>query len=488
MGTSLFTLWTLCAGLAAAQDAAAAPVSAEALAAPFDLVSAIAEGTALTADAAAKRAQEVSPSLERAEALTRAAEASVERARVQLWPRLDLSARVARIDGFPDGKIGGMSATELQAAQDVVDRITDPASQQLWRRTIDQQAKGQVLKIPRNQVGFSARLSWPVSDTFFAIYPSIDAARASVRGNQAEREARDARVRLSAREAFYQLARARGGLAVAQRALLQTQVQQQRIDAGVRAGIRPPSELASAASRVANAEQALAAAETAVDVADAALRSMLQSGEGPVYAVSEPLLVAGEGPAPLTELLDKARGQRPELRALRAVVDARRHLTRTEKAAGYPHLGVYVGGDYAMPNRYVVPPSAEFKPSWEVGATLTYAPNDTVAAQRKVSESNAQIGALEAELNELMRGLDLEVRRSRAVLAHAQRNIDAAQAAVVAAQAAYDRRMAELSAGEVVLADLAAAEQELNGARLKLLDAGIDQQLGRARLAYAVGE
>lgn len=485
---SLFTFLALCASSSAAQEQAVASAPKDALATPFDLVSAIGEGTALTADQAAARAQEVSPSLERAEALTRAAEASVERARVQLWPRLDLSARVARIDGFPDGKIGGMSGPELAAAQAAAAQITDPASRMLWERSIDQQAKGQTLKIPRNQVGFSARLSWPVSDTFLAIYPSIDAARASVRGSQAEREARDARVRLSAREAFYQLARARGSLAVAQRALLQTQVQQERVDAGVRAGLRPPSESAAAASRVANAEQALAAAETAVDVADAALRSMLQAGEGPVYAISEPLLVPGDGPAPLAELLDKARGQRPELRALRSAVEARRHLTRTEKAAGYPHLGVYVGGDYAMPNRYVVPPSAEFKPSWEVGATLTYAPNDTLAAQRKVSESNAQIGALEAELNELLRGLDLEVRRSRAVLSHAQRNIDAAQAAVVAAQAAYDRRMAELSAGEVVMADLVAAEQELNGARLKLLDAGIDQQLSRVRLAYAVGE
>jgi outer membrane protein len=345
-----------------------------------------------------------------------------------------------------------------------------------------------VFKIPRNQVGLSGRLSWPVLDTFLAVFPGIDAARANVRVTQAERAARLARVQLSAREAFFQLAHARGSLAVAQRALTQTKAQQERVDAGVRAGLRPPAESASAASRVAAAEQALAAAETAVDIADAALRSLLQQGEGPVYAIAEPLLAHTADPAPLPELLHKARAQRPEVAALRAVVEARQHQIKADKAAGYPHLGVYVGGDYAMPNKYQLPPRQEFQPSWEVGANLTYAPNDTVSARRKVSESQAQISALEAELGEMLRSLELEVRRSRVTLTHSQRNIDAANAAVAAAQAAYDRRMAELGAGEVVMADVIAADQELNAARLRVLDAGIEQQLARVRLAYALGE
>ncbi|HEX6244245.1 MAG TPA: TolC family protein [Polyangiales bacterium] len=459
-----------------------------ALVEPFDLVAAMAEGTPLTADQAAARAQEVSPSIERAEALTRAAEAGVERARALLWPRLDTTVRAAHIDGFKDAIIGGMDPGAVQAGLDLAGQITDPASQALWTTFLQGQAQGTPFKIPRNQVGLAARLSWPVIDTFLAVYPTIDAARANVRVSQADRAARQARVRLSAREAFFQLARARGSLAVAQRALLQTQAQQERIDAGVRAGIRPPSESASAASRVAAAQQTLTAAETAVDVADAALRSMLQQGDGPVYAISEPLLTESADPEPLPQLLERARAHRPEVVALEAVVDVRQHQIKADKAAGYPRLGVYLGGDYAMPNKYQLPPRQEFQPSWEVGATLTYAPNDTVSARRKASETEAQIEGVEAELKELLRSLELEVRRSRVTLAHAQRNIEAAQAAVVAAQAAYDRRMAELGAGEVVMADVIAADQELNGARLRVLDAGIDQQLARVRLAYALGE
>ena len=480
-GSIVLSAWMLFASQALAQ-------ATEAEADAFDLVATLGEGAPMTAERAAQRAQQVAPSIERAEALTRVSQAGVARARALLWPRLELSARVAHVDGFPDGVIGGMDPDALAAAEDLAEMITDPASRQLWTSYLAQQGRGGVFKIPRNQVGFSARLNWPVSDMFLAVFPSIDATEANLRASQADREARNARVRLSARENFFQLAHARGNLAVAQRAVLQTQAQQQAIDAGVRAGIRPPSEGASAASRVALAERALSSAETAVDVADASLRSLLQDDEGPVYAISEPLLTPSAEPEPLKQLLDKARAQRPEVRGLRAAVEARQLQSRGDQAAAYPHFGVYAGADYAMPNRYQLPPRSEFQPSWEIGAMLTYVPNDTLNADRKVTENSAQIAVLEAELRELLRALDLEVRRSRVTLAHSQRSIDAAKTAVVAAEAAYARRMAELRAGQVVLADVVAAEQELNAARLSMLDAGIDQQLARVRMAYALGE
>ena len=50
------------------------------------------------------------------------------------------------------------------------------------------------------------------------------------------------------------------------------------------------------------------------------------------------------------------------------------------------------------------------------------------------------------------------------------------------------RRMAELHAGDVTIADLFASENELNMARLQVLDAAVDRHLAQARLAYALGE
>jgi outer membrane protein TolC len=217
---------------------------------------------------------------------------------------------------------------------------------------------------------------------------------------------------------------------------------------------------------------------------------MLSDRDGPVYGIAEPILDQVSEPAlPAGEvLIARARAQRPEVRALRDTLSARSKALSAQNASGYPHLSLYAGADYAMPNRYVIPPTSEFKPSWEIGAMLAYAPNDTLLAERRKSESTAQIRALEAELGELLRALDLEVLSARASLSHSARSIEAARLSVAAAEAAYGQRRAELSAGEVTLADLFSAEGELNAARLRLLDAAIDQLLHRARLAYALGE
>lgn len=456
----------------------------------FDLARAIADGPALTAAQAAERAAKSSPSVERAEALREAAEATVARTRVDLFPRLELSARYAHVDGFPDAHLGGLSPAALDAARGLLPEVDDPAARTLLGALIGGQAPGTTIKMPRNQYAFAARVTWQVSDMFFAVMPALEAAGESARASEAQAAARTLRVRLSARESFYQLARARGNLAVAERAVAQAREQQARVDAAVRAGIRAPADAASAAARVSAAEQSVAVAATAVDVTDAALRTMLQDSDGPIYGIAEPILGEAAEPQLLATavLLDRARAQRPEVRALRDTLSARGKALSAQNAGGYPHLAVFAGGEYSLPNRYVIPPSPNFHPSWEVGAMLSYAPNDTVLAARKKGESNAQIRALEAELAELLRALEVEVRTARASVSRSERSIEAARVAAAAAEAAYTQRRAELNAGEVTLADLFGAENELNTARLRLLDAAIEQQLQKARLAYAVGD
>jgi outer membrane protein TolC len=467
--------------------AEAAPAEADT---SFDVGRAIAEGPALTASEAAERAAQHAPSLARVEALREAAEATVARVRMELLPRLEASARYAHVDGFPDGRVGGISADSLAAARALVAEVDDPEAQALLSASIEQQGRGSTIAMPRDQVALGARLTWQVSDMFFAGLPTLEAAGESARASEAQAQARALRVRLNARESFYQLARARGNLAVAERAVAQARAQQARVDAGVSAGIRAPADAASAAARVAAAEQTVSVAATAVDVADASLRTMLQDADGPVYGIAEPILVDAVDLelAASDVLIDRARAQRPEVRVLRETLLARQKTLTAQNASGYPHLAVFAGADYSMPNRYVVPPMSKFSPSWEVGAMLSYAPNDTLLAVRRKGESTAQIRALEADLLELLRALDLEVRTARASLSRSSRSIEAAQIAAKAAEAAYLQRTAELGAGEVTLADLYSAENELNLARLRLLDAAIEQQLQKARLAYAVGD
>ncbi|MFT3925088.1 MAG: TolC family protein [Myxococcales bacterium] len=476
--------WLLGGGVCSAQDAKSESVPS------FDLMGAIAQGEPLRAEEAVTRVTENSPALERAEALVRASEAAVERARTQLLPRLELTARYTHIDGFPNSRIGALDPAAADAARTLAQQINDPAARALWLSSIDRQAQGQAIVIPRNQTAFAARVLYPVSDLFFAVVPSIQAARASARATEAQARAKLNRVRLSAREAYYQLARARGNLAVAQRAVEQARVQHARIEAGVKAGLRPAADAASSGARLALAEQTVVSMESAVDVADAALRTLLLDPDGAPYGIGDPILddLDASEVASAALLLGKARAQRAEISALTELIESQRHNAKANRANGYPHVSVFAGGDYANPNRYQIPPKSEYQPSWEVGALVSYAPNDSWSAAKRVRENEAQIDALEAELAELEQALTLEVRNARAVLVRANRSAQAARTAEAAAQTAYERRMAELHVGDVTTADLFAAENELNAARLQVLDSAVERHLARARLAYALGE
>jgi outer membrane protein len=455
----------------------------------FDLASALQEGPPMTADRAAELARRASPSVDRARALERMADAAVARSRAALLPRLDLTARYAHVDGFPDGQIG-MTATpeQIAAARMLAEQVSDPASRALWLNSIDQQSGGISFAFPRDQYSFGARLTWPASDMFFALLPALEAAEASARARALMSEASLADVDRSARDAFYQLARARGAHAVARQSLIHAQTQLERIDANVRAGYLTAADSLAAQARLAAAEQAIAQTEMGVEITDAALRALIDQPDGPVYGIAEPILDAdGEDLAPFASLAERAVDRRPELRAMRESIASLRAAGRASDASGYPHLALYAAGEVSAPNRYVIPPSGDPQPAWEIGVTFSYAPNDTLAAVHRGEELAAQAESVEAELAQLTRAVRLEVRRAHASVRASARSLEAARAALTAAEAAHESRDAQLTAGQATSADVIAAQNDLDRARLAVIDAAIQLRASRAQLDYAVG-
>ncbi|HJL15937.1 MAG TPA: TolC family protein, partial [Sandaracinaceae bacterium LLY-WYZ-13_1] len=457
----------------------------------FELGDAIAEGPSLTAAEAARRAVDASPSLDEARALSRAAEASVARARAAMLPRLELSAQYTHLDGFPDGRIElGTDPEALAAARMLADRVSDPAARALWQGQIESQADGGVsIEVPRDRFTFGARLTWPVSDLFFAVMPAVDAAEAGARAREHQIEAAEAQVRRSALEAYYQLARARGGLAVAEEARRQSEAQRAQIEAAVRAGLLTEANRLGAEARVASAGEAVASARAGVAIADAALRELLGDADGAPYGIADPVLDRGNGSAPsVRDANARALDQRAELRALRQSLEAQRAAGRVSDASGYPHLALFAGADVSNPSPYVIPPTAEFQPAWQVGAVLSWSPNDTLNAVHRGDELGAEAAAIESRIAQLERGVRLEVRRAHAQLAAARERLDAARAAREAAQAAYEGRLAQLRAGRATVGDLFAAEGQLHRARLAELDAAVQIRLARTHLDYATGD
>jgi outer membrane protein TolC len=480
---SLIALSTFLSALAVAQEVPDPP------AAPFDLVAAMAEGPSLTAAAAAERAVERSPSLEEARALAAAAERSVEEARLQLWPRLELTAQYLRVDGFPDGEIAvGGDPAAVEAARTLAGTVQDPAARALWLGQLDSQSSSVVIEIPRNRLGLAARLTWPVSDLFFAVRPAIEAAEAGRRAREEGLRVTEAVLRRRAADAYHSLARARAALAVAQEAERQAVAQAAQIDAGVSAGFLTEADRLAGEARVAQARQGIAMARAGVATADAALRALLGDEDGPVYGIADPVLESA--PAEIDDaaaLTDAAHASRAELASLRASLDAQRAAGRASDAAAYPHLAVVAGADLANPSPYQIPPQQQFQPSWQAGVVLTWVPNDAAGAIVRGQRLASERAATEARIAEVERGIRAEVLQARAQLVAAQESQEAARVAREAAEAAYESRLAALRAGEATTSDVFGAEGRLNQARLAELDAAIQLRMARTHLAYATG-
>jgi outer membrane protein TolC len=450
----------------------------------FDMTATIADGPALTSEEAVERAMATSPDLTRARALAEAAEAGVSQARARMLPRLDVSANYVHVDGFEDGAISLQADPDAIAAQRMLaSMVSDPAAQALWNAQISAtEATSSVsIEVPRDRINLGARLSWPVSDFFFAVMPSVDSAEHAAETRRHEEEASAAGVRRSVLEAYLNLVRARGAHGVALESRRQTETRVEEVVAAVHAGLLTTADELEARARLAATGEAVAAAAAGVEIADAALRTMIGADDGEVFGVQ--LDERDDVQIDYQAALDN----RPELRALRAALDAQRAAARASDASGYPHLAVYAGADYGNPNRYQVPPTQQWTPSWEVGASLTWSPNDTLVAVHRGDQLSAEQQATEAQIQNVERMIRLELRRADAEQRAAIRGIEAAEASLAAAEAAYESRLAQLRVGNTTTSAVFDAKRQLDRARLSLLDAHVRRELANVRMAYAGG-
>lgn len=424
----------------------------------FNLEAQLREGSrALTAEEAVRLTLDHSPRIDAATVGVGAAEASLSAATVALVPRLDLTGRYAHVDGFPDGQ------------------IVSPAG-------------ALTIRIPRDQFAFGARLVVPLSDIFLAALPAMEAAEDRVDAEERRVDATTADVHLAAIEAYFRYVEARGVLAVATASRDQAVVARDQVVRYAEAGLIDPADRAAAEARVAQAEEGIARAEAAVGVTSAGLSILMGTPAGEQYRVDGALGATPPTlPGALEGLESEALAHRPEVLALREALDAQQHVREATLAGGYPHVGLYGYAEASSPNPRVFPPREEFLPLWELGAQLTWSPNDLATAVFRGDELAAQIERATYELALAEDGIRLEVRQAFEELRASRRTMEAAAASATAAEEAYRARVAQLNAGEGTVTDLLAADARATQARLGDLRARTAAQLAAARLRRATG-
>jgi outer membrane protein len=418
----------------------------------------------LTMEEAVARAIAASPRLARLSALETAAEAEARGARADRWPQVDLGAGYTRRSEVPELAI--FTPTDDPATP--VERVVVfPNIQDNWRVRAGVAVPiwtwgrigGQIEAAERGRAAAGADLEAGRADLVLetkTAYWSLVTARESVRVLQEEMRAYDAHLADARnREKFGMAARTE---------VLAVQVERDRV------------------------ELERLRAEAGSDVAEADLRRLLDLPPEARVEPAEPLAKAPAPPPDVEALVAAAQAARAERKGLVARVAAADAITGAERAARLPQLAVTGGYTYANPNRDIVPPTREWKDTWDIGVGLAWSVFDGGKRAANEARARAEADAVRAQLRDLDRGIRLEVTRralelrtAAAQLAVAERSVDSAAESRRVAGNRY--REGVIPSSELLDAEVAheravlARTQAL--ATLRLAAAGLDRAVGR---------
>lgn len=446
----------------------------------------------LTAEEAARRAVGTAPSMQRAELAVKAAEAGARQAWQGFFPQLEVSARYTRLSRITQPEFGsiGFSDEQLALARGAVDAVSDPNARFLWNSLLDAFSDTDAFAFPvlLNQYGLRGSLTLPVSDIFFTVLPSYRAANTAVEAQQAQRTVEERAVSLRTREAYYELARARGGQIVAARTLAQTEARRDQVRALVEGGAAARVDLLRLEAQVAQAQVANARAQGGANIAERALRLLMHADNQPIVlgedVFTEPDPIEGS----LRELVDQGLAARPEMIALRSLEEAQERTVTAEQGRRYPQLAVQANFDYANPNNRIIPQQQEFNGTWDLSVLLRWSPNEMGVARQRVEQARASLMQVRTDMDQLRDGVQLEVDSAFEALRTAKLAYGAARTGLEAAQESYRVRVEQLEAGAAVTSDVIDAEADLARARLQAIDAAIGIRLADARLRQAIGQ
>ena len=409
------------------------------------------------------RARTSAPSLEQARALERAARADVDVARAGGLPQVELSAGYTRLSDVPELVLAQPGAPPRVIFPNIPDNY-------------------------RSRLGATMPLY-----TGGRVGALTRAARLEATAAGADVATSDAAIVLETARAYWALVTARETARVLAESLVAYEAH--LVDARHRheVGLVARNEVLAVQVERDRAELARVRAANEADVAEANLRRLVGTPPSVRIETVEPL---GDGralepPPPaedLAALAGEAFARRPERAALRERIAAGDARVRAERAARRPQVSVSGGFDYANPNRRILPPSAEWQDSWDVGLSLSWAVFDGGRGAAAARRAAARTDALRQQAEDVDRLIRLEVTQRHLDLDAARRAVEVAarnlEAARENSRVAGERYAAGvLPSSERLDAEVLALRAALDHtealAQLRLARAALDRALGR---------
>lgn len=474
---SFFGAWAVSVAIAGSASGQGATDSGD----PGDLIAELTSGgPVVSVQTVVEESLRAAPELRGATAAYRRAAAQADAAAVDVVPRLDLSGGYSRLSD--------VESTLPIVPQEVADAVArraagidDPVDARArWATTFPQAPE---------KISARAELSYALSDLFLTVLPTLSSARQLATVERWNLRAQRQAIALQARQVYYEYARARASWVVAQATLKAAREHEQDVRLQVETGVLDRVQELVANERAGTAEIELVRAGSAREQALATLSGLVHRSLPDETAVSAdtvrlPPTIAAALPA-LTEL---ALRQRPELAMLRATSAARRSERRASDGKHWPRLELIAGLDLQNPKPRAFPQQAAFGTAWDVGAVLSWSPNDAVSASANGRAAAAAVAHAGAELEATEQAVRVEVRRAYARYHTLMRVAEQCRLNLAPAQASYAAHRALFRAGAVASRDVVDAEADLREARLVFVNAFIDARLAYDYLRFVVGD
>ncbi|MDH3201885.1 MAG: TolC family protein [Myxococcales bacterium] len=433
----------------------------------------------LTAERAVEEILRTSPDVQRTRALSLEAKGGAVQAMSGLVPRLELVGRATKLSPVKTAGIPGGDSAVINAR---IDDLQDEAAQDLWRGLFSFQFPSLT-----TQYATDATLIYSFTDSLAEALPAYRAAKKNKKAAQQQLEAELNDVAFGARQAYYEFARAKAGVGVAESAVAAAEAQRKDTAALVNAGAAARVDLLRVAAQLEAANVALERAKLGFQVAQRALQTLMHTNEVPTLGedLSEP--VTGIPSKTEDELKERALVDRPDLQALYTYVEATRHQLKSANGGRAPDLLVRGSAQYSNPNLRVVPQQERFEGTWEVSAVIRWAPNDTVAAQGRSKQLQAALQRAEADVIALGDAIRVEVAEGYHGVRAANAALKSAGLGLAAAEEGYRVKREQLRAGIVNTTDLLQSQSELIRAQVDVVDSAVGLRIAKAQLLRAIG-
>ena len=332
-------------------------------------------------------------------------------------------------------------------------------------------------------------LQWPIY-TGGRLDALVRGARAEAEASTQDRAAAQADLRLEITRSYWAVITAQASQEVLRQALERTNAQLVDVRNQLAVGLIPPSDVLSVEAQQARQQMLSIEAANILETASADFRRLAGLDPETAFELVDPLGVppVDAGAArPFTVVIDEARSNRPERRALEFRIAAAADRVSAASAGSLPVLSAVGNYDFARPNPRIFPIRPEWNPSWDIGVNVRWPFFDGGRTRAETAEAIASRRAIEARLRDFDSSVDVEVRQRTADLASARASVQAAEAGVRAAAEARRVLAERFTAGVATNTDVLTAQVTLLQAELDRTRALANAQLAAARLERALG-